>query len=267
MTGLRVLVWYGEPHETTGEPVHVLAATERQLATGRLRAIARGVEFAARNLDQARTELRAQAVEAAYTDRLGRNEIARVAGDAMARRLLLQYLAGHDRARQILAALPAEWGRGSGWPWEPQDAGSLSDRVGPLSAGMVYLEVTSAGVVHLNLDSSYCGPDAEERTRILRTAGGPELARRVAQVRAHMNETAREVVAVLDGLGLVGLIGQGRPAAAADLCPAFVPDLASAMVLDPAEEIVRDVGLGCGPTVTIAQAVSIAEVDDGLAVA
>lgn len=152
--GLRVLVWEG--HTTAGEPVVVLRATDEQLALGRLRRAAAEVQYALNLVDQARSRLRAQVIESNTVDRLGRNQIAREIERTWSRRLVLQFLGGHDLIRDVRRALPASWSHHHPHsydefevyrePWERL--------LGPFWCGPVQLELTVSGQVELRITDS-----------------------------------------------------------------------------------------------------------------
>lgn len=162
--GLRVLVWEGDT--TGGDPVVVLRATDEQLALGRLRRAAAEVHDALNLVEQARRRLRAQVIESNTVDRLGRNQIAREIERTWSRRLVLQFLSGHDLIRDIQRALPANWAHHHPHsydefelyrePWERL--------LGPFWCGPVQLDLTVSGQVQLRITDSEEPPWGDQVT-------------------------------------------------------------------------------------------------------
>ncbi len=154
-TGLRILLWDTEPDLAEGTPDVIVTATDQQLGFGRLRRARAGVTAATEALTQARARLRAQTVIAAFDDGLGRNQIARETDRALVRRLVLQYLAGHDLVHEVLAALPTDWPRRDGDPYTrysgSEPAEPWEKRLGPFWCGPVKLEISTQGVVGLTV--------------------------------------------------------------------------------------------------------------------
>jgi len=157
MQRARVVLW--EEGDSPEAPLVVLQATAEQLAIGRLRAAAWDVEDAVHAVDAARTRLRNQAIVAAAHDRLGRNQIAReLENGGLSRRLVLQFLAGHDLVQAALRALPTEWPTTEDWEEEaswPYDPGA--EQLGPYFSGPVSLELDATGRVTFAL-YDYGGP-------------------------------------------------------------------------------------------------------------
>lgn len=168
MRRARIVMWpYGGAREN---PLVVLQATDEQLAVGRLRNAANDVQWAAGELEKARARLRSQVIAADAVDHLGRNKIARELEDGgWSRRLVLQFLAGHDLVCAVQRALPPQWSTDSPWEYDPRDAWQA--RLGPFWCGPVELELDATGRVSLRVIDRDGPPepdlhaDDEERER------------------------------------------------------------------------------------------------------
>lgn len=196
LAGLRILLWSRVPAE--GEPDVVIRASPEQLAVGRLRRAAGGVHAATEALRQARARLRAQVLAAANDDHLGRNQIAREVDEALARRLVLQLLAGHDLIRDIRAALPPDWFRYDGQDVRGGHPEGWQDRLGPFWCGPVMLELSSQGVVSLRIVDLRDGPDHD--------AGEAEAQAYEQAAHQRAQEAATTVHSTLDRNGLAAVI-------------------------------------------------------------
>ncbi|WP_154697866.1 hypothetical protein [Lentzea guizhouensis] len=153
--GVRIIMWTGP--NTDGGPDIVIPATREQMALGRLRDTVSDVEVALREVENARTRLRNQMVESDTIDGLGRNTIARTTEGALARRLVLQFLAGHDLVRTIRWALPRDWSSSCPLPEDFLEPGQ--EYLGPYWCGAVMISLDVSGTVELCLVDSEPEPD------------------------------------------------------------------------------------------------------------
>lgn len=154
MSGARIVVWEGIG--TDGDPALILEATADELAVGRLELANRGVQDALQEVERARTGVRARIVKAANENRLSRNMIARAVNGALSRRLVLQFLAGHDLVEAVRDALQSWLGGHSVYQrWYDYDPYGLRDDdeeyLGPFCFGPVCLELEASGQVYLHL--------------------------------------------------------------------------------------------------------------------
>lgn len=155
MGGARIVVWEGIG--TDGDPALVLEATADELAVGRLELANRDVQDALQEVERARTGVRIRIVKAANENRLSRNMIARAVNGALSRRLVLQFLAGHDLVEAVRDALQSWLGRHSGYQrWYDDDPYGLRDDdeeryLGPFNFGPVCLQLEANGHVYLHL--------------------------------------------------------------------------------------------------------------------
>ncbi len=147
MARARIVIWRAISAE--GDPVVVVQASDEQLATGRLRRVAVDVHIAVRKLEEARKRLRNQVIASGAIDRLGRNHIAREVDGAWARRLVLQYLAGHDLVRTVQRALPRDWSDLP--PYPAEEYVPDEEHLGPYWCGPVRMELDANGQVRLSL--------------------------------------------------------------------------------------------------------------------
>lgn len=148
MTGARIVVWEGIG--TDESPACILEATADQLAAGRLEHANYQVQKALREVEFARTQVRAQIIKAAMENRLSRNTIARHVSGALARRLVLQLLGGYDLIEGIRDALPSSW-TDRYRRWYPTHPELETYYLGPFCYGPVQLDLDPSGQVHLGL--------------------------------------------------------------------------------------------------------------------
>lgn len=150
----RIVLWTddGSPEN----PTVVIQATEDQMAIGRLRAASYGVASAVRELSAARRRLRNQILAADGHVGLGRNVIAReVEHGGWSRRLVLQFLAGHDIIRSAQRALPRDWPKdrlGFDELYRYYDEDDVSEHLGPYWCGPVCMGLNAGGQVSLWMD-------------------------------------------------------------------------------------------------------------------
>jgi len=154
MSGARIVVWEGIG--TDGDPALILEATPDELAVARLELANREVQNALQEVERARTRVRARIVKAANENRLSRNMIARAVNGALSRRLVLQYLAGHDLVEAVRDALQSWMGVSSAYQrWYDYDPYGLRDPdeeyLGPFCFGPVCLQLEASGQVYLHL--------------------------------------------------------------------------------------------------------------------
>jgi hypothetical protein len=159
LAGVRIALWAQVPAQ--GEPDVVIRASQKQLAIGRLRYAADEVTAAVRQLRDARGRLRAQVLTAATVDHLGRNQIAREVERTWSRRLVLQFLSGHDLIRDVRRALPSDWPRSDGYVFDYDDE-PWEQRLGPFRCGPVKLELSSVGQVELRIVDTEDHPDVDD---------------------------------------------------------------------------------------------------------
>ena len=144
------MVW--ERIGTDGTPACVLEATEAQLMAGRLEDASLQVQQALREVEAARKQVRVQVIRASSGNMLSRNAIARLASGALARRLVLQLLGGHDLVEGVQDAL--SWGQGSRYRrWYPPvpEPEPDDEYLGPFCYGPVRLDLDPGGQVRLRL--------------------------------------------------------------------------------------------------------------------
>ncbi|GAA0926090.1 hypothetical protein [Virgisporangium aurantiacum] len=205
--GLRIVLW--EAPSAEGEPDVVIRASHDQLATGRLVIVASGVAAAVDQLRKARERLRAGVLEAATTDHLGRNQIAKAIERTWSRRLILQYLSGYDIIRDIRMALPPDWVRYDGHEHGGYNGEPWEERLGPFWCGPVMLELSSIGQVDLSIVDTADGPhyDASEK----------EVQAYNAAARQRALQAAEQVHAALYQRGLRMLTKEGEDVAVQEL--------------------------------------------------
>ncbi len=149
MSGARIVLW--EDLSADGDPAYVLEATAAQLAMGRLERANHQVQWALRQVDHARTQVRAEIIRAAVENRLTRNTIARLTSGALTRRLVLQLLAGYDLIEGIRDALPSRSKQYRRWdPHIATDAENY-EYLGPFCYGPIQLDLEPSGQVYLSL--------------------------------------------------------------------------------------------------------------------
>lgn len=150
----RIVLWTDEG--SPENPTVIISATEDQLAIGRLRAASDDVAHAVGELSAARRRLRNQILAAGAHMGLGRNVIAReVEHGGWSRRLVLQFLAGHDLIRAAQRALPYEWPKdrlGFDDSYYHFDEDSTAEHLGPYWCGPVRMDLNAGGQVFLRMD-------------------------------------------------------------------------------------------------------------------
>jgi hypothetical protein len=187
---VRVRVWPGGPDDLIGQPVALVQATPDQLARARVKAAAREVEDAQRAVEDARSRLRGQIVAADIAG-VGRNQIARITDQALARRLVLRHLAAHDLRAQALRLLPKEVG------------------------DQVDITIDTGDEVHLSLRPAGLN-DVQLEARLTTQEAGDLQQRAVV--------LAETVTTSLTRGSLLLLNADGSPARTVDLAPGRQPD-------------------------------------------
>ena len=209
MTGARIVVREGTG--TDGEPACILEATAGQLAAGRLQQATSQVEWALREVEIARTQVRAEIIGAAVENQLSRNTIARHVSGALTRRLVLQLLSGYDLVESVRDALHSSWtSRYRRWGHTPED-----EYTGPFCYGPVRLDLDPSGQVRLML-VDIDGPDEPDNP--LPDEDDEDAERTCRQDRAERARGyAKEVLPLLATAGLSLRNVDGTTASADDL--------------------------------------------------
>jgi hypothetical protein len=202
LAGLRAKVWPGR--DAAGEPDVTVRVTHEQLAVARLSATALGVGYAVERLQKARQQLRAQILVAERDDHLGRNQIARAVEHTLSRRLVLQYLSGHDLIRDVRQMLPLDWARRDGYEHEWAD--ELQE--GPFWCGPVRMDLSPTGQVELRVVDTQSGPEFD--------ADQDEVETYQRDARARALAAAEVVHAALDSRG-IRLLKDGKDAGVQEL--------------------------------------------------
>jgi hypothetical protein len=215
--GARIVVWEGIG--TDGAPACVLEATEAQLTGGRLRDASLHVQQELREVEAARAQMRAQVVRASSENVLSRNAIARLASGALARRLVLQLLGGHDLVEGVRDAL--SWGHGNRYRrWYPPVPEPEPDDkyLGPFCYGPVRLDLDPGGQVRLSLIDAdgYWEAEAPVLEEDDHAVARAERAYRQAQAE-RARGYAREVLPLLAQAGFTLRDPDGAAATADDL--------------------------------------------------
>jgi hypothetical protein len=215
MTGARIKVWDGIGAK--GRPVCVIEATADQLAEGRLRLANWHIQKALGDVELARKEVRVQVVKAATESRMSRNSIARVVSGSLARRLVLQLLAGHDLVEAIRDSLPTWQSRYRRWyPPDFDTATKAESRyLGPFRYGPVELSLASSGQVYLRL-VDIDGPD-ERDFPIPTDNDDPDVREFYDAQEKRSHGYAREVLPLLTEAGFKVQMSGGTEALAGDL--------------------------------------------------
>jgi hypothetical protein len=221
MSGARIVVWEGIG--TDGDPALILEATADELAVGRLELANREVQEALQEVERARTRVRARIVKAANENRLSRNMIARAVNGALSRRLVLQFLTGHDLVEAVRDALQSWLGSHSVYQrWQDYDPHGLRNDdeeqyLGPFCFGPVCLELEANGHVYLHLvtprdDYPDDLPDFED------DEASQASERAFAQARDKFAQKyAAEVLPLLTNAGFRLLRADNTPASVEDL--------------------------------------------------
>jgi hypothetical protein len=219
--GARIVVWEGIG--TDKAPACVLEATEAQLTAGRLEDASLQVQQALREVEAARTQVRTQVIRASLGNMLSRNAIARLVSGALARRLVLQLLGGHDLVEGVRDAL--SWGHESRYRrWYPSvpDPEPDEEYLGPFCYGPVRLDLDPGGPVRLKLIDvdGYWEAEAPMLEEDDQAAARAERAYRHALAeRAH--GYAREVLPLLARAGFALRDPDGAAATVDDLARAI----------------------------------------------
>lgn len=199
----RILLWISDT--SRGDPAVLLQATDDQLATAQLSVAVQGVRAALADLDRARERLRNQIVAASTIDYLSRNHIARIADGAWSRRLVLQFLSGHDLARTIQRALPSDWPTYSPYLEDDGYQEIGTEHLGPYWRGPVRIDLDANGDVHVALVNPSVGVPTPDQPG--------EQQFDAEQIRTH----ARTALSALHSAGLHVSTPDGREATIDDL--------------------------------------------------
>jgi hypothetical protein len=224
----RIVFWTDEG--CAESPTVVIQASEEQMAIARLHAASRAVVEANKALNRARKQLRNQVLAAEVHTHLARNLIAReVEGGGWSRRLVLQFLAGHDLILAARRALPGEWpGYRMGFEEQYYYGEAVTEHLGPYWCGPVCMDLDAAGQVSFWLDYndyySYGDDDYVDDDYQPQPKPTEQEARQVAaRDAAQRVEDADVVVSRLRRAGFELRTQTGAEAGVAELMDAFGP--------------------------------------------